>query len=541
MFKNYFYLNRFVTELNPMLVTFYLVDCFSQEKDKLILHFKKNENDKYLILSTSQNDQHIFIRDEYHKAKKNYANFFSDFLPQQLQKIEIAFYDRILKFSLTNAALFYFIRGKATNIIFTNSDKNISNFKKLNQNSAFELLQEFETKKYSLDYNIPDLKTLAADFDFNSDISKKIPFISKEITREARLRTVNGNSYLMNLEKVISEIKTNKICVFKDENTGKTTLAPDGFMTFPNSEKSLFDTYLEAIKYLFSLKYKNDSIEENKKLISRTLNLQLQKTSDKLNEIKYKLEQPSKEEFYRNQANLLLANINLLKKGMEEITIEDFSANGNYYKIKLDKTFTAKRNIDSYFEKAKNEKESRNHLLELYSELEEKYKVLNIIDKKFNESEKIEEFKSIMEELRIKNNTTGSKKEALPNFKHYLIEEKYHVYVGKDSKNNDELTTKFAKQNDYWFHARSVSGSHVVLRVENSKEAIPKPILKKAASIAAYHSKAKTSKLAPVSFALKKYIVKRKGMEPGKVNMLKEDVLLVEPAIPTGCKFITDD
>ena len=226
---------------------------------------------------------------------------------------------------------------------------------------------------------------------------------------------------------------------------------------------------------------------------------------------------------------------------MDEITPEDFSADGNYYKIKLDKTLSVKGNIDLYFEKAKNEKESRNHLLELYGELEEKYKVLKNIDKKFNESEKTEEFKSIMEELKIKNTTTGNKKEALPNFKHYLIEDKYHVYVGKDSRNNDELTTKFAKQNDYWFHARGVSGSHVVLRVENSKEAIPKPILKKAASLAAYHSKAKTSKLAPVSFALKKYIVTRKGMEPGKVNMLKEDVLLVEPVIPAGCKFVTED
>jgi predicted ribosome quality control (RQC) complex YloA/Tae2 family protein len=103
------------------------------------------------------------------------------------------------------------------------------------------------------------------------------------------------------------------------------------------------------------------------------------------------------------------------------------------------------------------------------------------------------------------------------------------------------LTTKFAKQNDYWFHARSVSGSHAVLRVENYKEGIPKPILKKAASIAAYHSKAKTSKLTPVSYTLKKYVVKRKGMEPGKVNLLKEEVLLVTPEIPGGCIFVLND
>ena len=125
-------------------------------------------------------------------------------------------------------------------------------------------------------------------------------------------------------------------------------------------------------------------------------------------------------------------------------------------------------------------------------------------------------------------------------FKHYLIENKYHVYVGKDSQNNDLLTTKFAKQNDYWFHARSVSGSHVILRVENTKEAIPKNILKKIASLAAYHSKAKTAGIVPVSYTLKKYVVKRKGTPTGQVSLLKEEVLLVKPAIPLESEFLTD-
>jgi predicted ribosome quality control (RQC) complex YloA/Tae2 family protein len=122
-------------------------------------------------------------------------------------------------------------------------------------------------------------------------------------------------------------------------------------------------------------------------------------------------------------------------------------------------------------------------------------------------------------------------------FKYYIIQDKYIVYVGKDSKSNDLLTMKFAKQNDYWFHARGVSGSHVVLKNETPKEKIPKNILKSAASIAAYHSKAKTSGMAPVSYTQKKYVVKKKGMEPGKVALLKEDVLIVTPELPGDAKY----
>jgi predicted ribosome quality control (RQC) complex YloA/Tae2 family protein len=141
-----------------------------------------------------------------------------------------------------------------------------------------------------------------------------------------------------------------------------------------------------------------------------------------------------------------------------------------------------------------------------------------------------------MEKLKIQGDAQHYKAPEF-NFKHYIIDNKYNLYVGKDSKNNDLLTVKFAKQNDYWFHARGVPGSHAVLRTDNSKEAIPKSVLKKAASVAAFHSKAKTSKLAPVSFTFKKYVVKRKGMDAGQVAMLKEDVIMAVPEIPQGCEY----
>jgi predicted ribosome quality control (RQC) complex YloA/Tae2 family protein len=146
-----------------------------------------------------------------------------------------------------------------------------------------------------------------------------------------------------------------------------------------------------------------------------------------------------------------------------------------------------------------------------------------------------------MKELNIKDeNKQNSNIEITIKFKHYIIDQKYHVFVGKDSQNNDLLTTKFAKQNDFWFHARSVSGSHVVLRVDNTKEAIPKSVLKKAAALAAYHSKAKTAGIVPVTYAFKKYVVKRKGMPIGQVSLLKEDVMLVKPEIPENTEYLTE-
>jgi predicted ribosome quality control (RQC) complex YloA/Tae2 family protein len=156
--------------------------------------------------------------------------------------------------------------------------------------------------------------------------------------------------------------------------------------------------------------------------------------------------------------------------------------------------------------------------------------------------EEKEKLITIMKDLKLKPEENNTINDDIKNkFKRYLIDGKYQVYVGRDSQNNDLLTLKFAKQNDYWFHARSVSGSHVVLKNDNTKDNMPKNVLKKAASLAAYHSKAKTAGISPVSYTLKKYVVKKKGMEPGKVALLKEDVLLVRPEIPEGCEYITED
>ena len=89
----------------------------------------------------------------------------------------------------------------------------------------------------------------------------------------------------------------------------------------------------------------------------------------------------------------------------------------------------------------------------------------NHIKQQIDKNPTLEDINKIMKELKIKDEEKQNYTEDISSkFKHYLIEKKYHVFVGKDSVNNDLLTTRFAKQNDFWFHARSVSGSHVVFK-----------------------------------------------------------------------------
>jgi predicted ribosome quality control (RQC) complex YloA/Tae2 family protein len=101
--------------------------------------------------------------------------------------------------------------------------------------------------------------------------------------------------------------------------------------------------------------------------------------------------------------------------------------------------------------------------------------------------------------------------------------------VGKNAANNDLLTIRYAHKNDLWLHAKDVSGSHVVIKQQS--QTFPIAVITYAAQLAAYYSKLKGSTLVPVSYTLKKYVRKPKGMEPGQVIVDREEVILVEPKL----------
>ena len=105
------------------------------------------------------------------------------------------------------------------------------------------------------------------------------------------------------------------------------------------------------------------------------------------------------------------------------------------------------------------------------------------------------------------------------------------VLAGKTDTDNDYLSIKMANPNDYWFHVRGMPGSHVILRAKEGEEP-DKSVLKEAAAIAAYHSKAKTGGVTAVSCTMAKYVSKPRGAETGTVTIKKESVLRVRPAIP---------
>jgi len=114
----------------------------------------------------------------------------------------------------------------------------------------------------------------------------------------------------------------------------------------------------------------------------------------------------------------------------------------------------------------------------------------------------------------------------------YLVDEKWTVLVGRTDHDNDLLSLKVAQPRDWWFHVRGMPGSHVILRVKNDEEP-ERAVLKSAAAITAYHSKARTGGVVAVTATRAMNVSKPRGAKVGTVTIKRETVFKVRPGLPT--------
>ena len=120
---------------------------------------------------------------------------------------------------------------------------------------------------------------------------------------------------------------------------------------------------------------------------------------------------------------------------------------------------------------------------------------------------------------------------VLPKVYEYPLVDGWVVMAGKTDLDNEKLSLKTAGPNDWWFHVRGMPGSHVLL-IGNQDEEPSNDLLRQAAAIAAYHSKARDGGTVPVSATRARYVSKPRGAKPGTVTIRKEIVLKVRPGIP---------
>ncbi|HSR88285.1 MAG TPA: NFACT RNA binding domain-containing protein [Pontiella sp.] len=127
-----------------------------------------------------------------------------------------------------------------------------------------------------------------------------------------------------------------------------------------------------------------------------------------------------------------------------------------------------------------------------------------------------------------------------PEYWKYQLPGGYEVLAGKTDADNDILSLKLAAPGDLWFHVRGLPGSHVILRHPESRKP-DSAAIRQAASIAAWHSKARNAGIVPVCYTESRHVGKPRGAKPGSVTLKREKIVKVRPALPDTSSCSGDD
>ena len=265
----------------------------------------------------------------------------------------------------------------------------------------------------------------------------------------------------------------------------------------------------------------------------------LKKYHNRLISINSKLEECEDMDKYKIYGELITANLyRLSDKHLEEVELENYYENNKLVKIPLDIKYSTNVNAKRYFKKYTKLKNAYQIVTQQKKETEAELNYIESIVYELENCTTLEEVQDIFEEIsenvvfkeKLKNKEKKkkiSKKKKHQQYSPILYEiDGNKIYVGRNNKENDWLTTTFAVQKDIWFHTKDIQGSHVILKTDKLPD---EDLLVKCAQIAAKHSKANMSSNVPVDYCQVQFVKKPNGAKPGMVIFTNNKTINVNP------------
>jgi len=265
----------------------------------------------------------------------------------------------------------------------------------------------------------------------------------------------------------------------------------------------------------------------------------LKKSDRKANTFRDRLQESTESEFYKLQADLLMAHLHLIKPGMLSIELNDFETN-QPLKIKLNPEKNPVQNAQAYYKTHQKLKRAKNAVIPLLTEVETEISYLQQVKTalsqlaNYHNPQDLETLSEIKDELieqeYLKSDRPISKLKDNSQPHNFTTPSGHQLLVGRNNRQNDILTFRTANDYDLWFHTQEIPGGHVLLRLEPG--AVPqKEDLEFTANIAAYYSQARQSEAVPVIYTKPKYVYKPKGAKPGMAIYKHETVIWGKPQL----------
>lgn len=371
------------------------------------------------------------------------------------------------------------------------------------------------------------------------------PFMAREMCNDADVddRIMTGDledAVIQRLytafDQVMNKVKTKDYapCMVLENGKVKEFAVMD-IPSYPSEQKVTFDSVSKLLFDFYASKNKEDVMRQKSLNLRKTLQTILERDYKKLDLQKKQLEDAGERETYKIYGELLNAYGYQLQDGAKEAKVLNYYTNEEVT-IPLDETLSIKENAVRFFDKYGKMKRTEEALAVQTKENEAEIAYLESVQTFLNLASTKADLQQIQAELSergfIKKSYDKKNKKVVNKPLHYVMYDEYDIYVGKNNLQNEEVTFKMANGNDWWFHAKGVPGSHVIVKSRNANPAtewdMPDEVFEAAACLAAVYSKNSGQEKTEVDYIRKKHVKRPSGGEPGFVVYYTNFSMMIE-------------
>ena len=534
-----------VKEIKEKILRYKLTKIFQYDRVSFSLFFGKNN----LLFQVKDNSTIFYLKDE----KDPNTDFQSKFLLSLKKHLQNSIlvnirqegFDRIVYFDFEKLnqfgdvekyTLIIEIMGKASNIFLTCKDKILSALYFTSIDVGNRVIMT--GAKYTLPFEEKKISPIYLEkenFPFETEtFFEKIEGTGRAFALQCSQDYDVFKKYLSSYKPVMYEIlnrgKIQKVLTYNEfsEFSQKENTNLENNLENKNNRK-YFETLNEGLNAYFKTTITSNVISEKKKSLLKYVDSQIKKFKKIEKNIKVDLKKNENFENYKNIGDILAANMHQIKYGMKKVTVFDFY-NNQEITINLDPLLSPNDNLNFYYNKYNKGKRTISALNLRFGDIQNEIKYFEEI-KMFIEKENdfigIEEIENEVNlsdngnKIKNKIKLNKTKKRELLSFDY----KGFQIFVGRNNKENEEISFSKGQPNDIWMHIKDIPGSHVLI-LRNNQE-LPEDVLIYAANLACEYSKAKKGDKVTVDYCERKFVKKIKNSKPGNVTYTNFHSLLV--------------
>ncbi|MGN0347875.1 MAG: NFACT family protein [Lachnospiraceae bacterium] len=297
-------------------------------------------------------------------------------------------------------------------------------------------------------------------------------------------------------------------------------------------EKKEYDSISKLLYEFYAQKNLQIRIRQKSGDLRRIVQTAMERNAKKYDLQLAQQKDTEKRETYRIYGELLNTYGYSAPEGACEIEVLNYYTN-EMITIPLDENLSATENAKKYFDKYGKLKRTYEAMQQQTEETRRELEYLETVANALDIALKEEDLVPIKEELTesgfIRRKGGAKKPKITSKPFHYVSSDGFHIFVGKNNYQNDELTFQLAGNKDWWFHAKNAPGSHVVVRTEGKE--LPDRTFEEAASLAAYYSKVSGQDKVEIDYTQRRNVKKPAGAAPGFVVYYTNYSMMARPDI----------